>query len=158
MDNLCWIQTCIGVHGSVGVGGAAGSAIQFGVVKFRIPYIDMEYFVELYIDSLWRIWWTFVMRVNFAPLKLSGMAMLLRSWACRRYCFPGSCGSFPIDSFVSSEGGRRLGCAFCGSSLAVRHVFWSVPAPFACKTCFLEICGQCRGFLRVLTFTLFCGF
>lgn len=59
---------------------------------------------------------------------------------------------------MSSGGGRRLGCVFCGSSLAVRHVFWSVPAPFACKTCFLEFCGQCRGFLWGLTFTLFCGF
>lgn len=43
-SNLHWSSR------SVGVGGAAGSAVQFGVVKFRIPYIDMEYFVELYID------------------------------------------------------------------------------------------------------------
>ena len=57
--NFFWIPSHIGIHGKSKADSAAKSALQFEIVKCKIPYTDLKYFIKLYINSLWQIFWNF---------------------------------------------------------------------------------------------------
>ena len=42
--NFFWIPSHIGIHSNSKADSAAKSALQFEIVKFRIPYINLKYF------------------------------------------------------------------------------------------------------------------
>ena len=53
--NFCWIPSHIGIHGNNEADELAKSALEFEIVKFKIPSTDLKYFIKLYINSLWHI-------------------------------------------------------------------------------------------------------
>ena len=57
--NFFWIPSHIGIHANSKAESAAKSALHFEIVKFRIPYTDLKYFIKLYINSLLQIFWDF---------------------------------------------------------------------------------------------------
>ena len=42
--NICWIPSHIGIHGSIEADKAAKSALEFEIVKLKIPFIDPKHF------------------------------------------------------------------------------------------------------------------
>ena len=50
--NFFWILSHIGIHGNSKADRAAKSALQFEIVKFRIPYTDLKYFKLSLADIL----------------------------------------------------------------------------------------------------------
>ena len=59
MVNIYWIPSHIGIHRNNEAEKAAKSAIEFELVKFKIPSTDLKHFIKLYISSLWQIFWDF---------------------------------------------------------------------------------------------------
>ena len=57
--NFFWIPSHIGINGNSKADSAAISAFQFDIVKFKIPYTYLKYFIKLYINSLLEIFWDF---------------------------------------------------------------------------------------------------
>ena len=57
--NICWIPSHIGIHENYETDKAAKSALEFEIVKFKIPSTDLKNFIKLYILSLWQIFWDF---------------------------------------------------------------------------------------------------
>ena len=45
--NFFWIPNHTGIHGNRKGDSAARSALQFEIVKFRIPHTDLKYFINL---------------------------------------------------------------------------------------------------------------
>ena len=48
--NFFWIPSHIGIRGNSKADRAAKSALQFKIVKFRISYTDLKYFINLDIN------------------------------------------------------------------------------------------------------------
>ena len=54
---FCWISSHIGKHGNNEADKAVKSALDFEIVKFKIPSTDLKHFIKHYITSLWQIVW-----------------------------------------------------------------------------------------------------
>ena len=63
-------QADVGIHGNNEADTAAKSALEFEIVKFKIPSTDLKHFIKLYINSLWQIFWDFVIQVNHILFKI----------------------------------------------------------------------------------------
>ena len=63
-------QADVAIHGNNEADTAAKSALEFEIVKFKIPSTDLKHFIKLYINSLWQIFWDFVIQVNHILFKI----------------------------------------------------------------------------------------
>ena len=91
--NICWIPSHIGIHGN----NEADCTV-------KIPSTHLKHFIKIFINSLWPIFWDFVIRENFTLFQirqtnhvtsiLNVQAMLL---------FPEFYRSFTINSFMYSK-------------------------------------------------------
>ena len=57
--NFFLIASHIGIHGNSKADSAAKSVLKFEIMKLRIPYTDLKYFIKLYFNSLWQTFWNF---------------------------------------------------------------------------------------------------
>ena len=48
--NIYWIPSHIDIHGNNEADRAAKSALEFQIVKCKIPSTDLQHFIKLYVD------------------------------------------------------------------------------------------------------------
>ena len=68
--NFCWIPSHIGIHGNNAADRTAKSALEFEIVKFKIPYTDLKHVIKLYINLFGRYFGTFVIQVSNILFKI----------------------------------------------------------------------------------------
>ena len=122
-------QADVGIHGNNEADTAAKSALEFEIVKFKIPSTDLKHFIKLYINSLWQIFWDFCdtsklysiqNKVNIPynfNLKRSDQVVISRI----------RIGHSKLTHTYLLKGEQQPECIFCDCPLTLHHIFLECP-------------------------------